>query len=80
MERMCIAAFTETTGESFPAFVSIYRESDGTFSLTARERGNAGEKMVKLEIPASKLGGLAEEIIDRLGDIAIAEASEERDE
>lgn len=65
MERENIAAYTES-GASFPAFISINRESDGRFTITARERGHNGEKLVTLEIPEAELGQFAEEIIDRL--------------
>ena len=60
MERKNIAAFTEVIGESFPAFVSINRNEDGSrITLTARERGHNGEKQVTLEIPHDDLHQLA---------------------
>ncbi len=67
MERKYIAAFTEETKESFPAFVSINRESDGRYVITARERGHGGNKMVALEIPVQALSIFATGILMELG-------------
>ncbi len=67
MERKYIAAFTEETKENFPAFVSINRESDGRYVITARERGHGGNKMVTLEIPVQALSIFATGILMELG-------------
>ena len=67
MERKNIAAFTEATAESYPAYVSINREADGTIKLTARERGHGGEKQVTLEIPQRALYDLAVDTLESIG-------------
>lgn len=43
MKRKNIAAFTED-GTSYPAFVSVNYEGDGTCSIIVRERGHDGTK------------------------------------
>lgn len=63
MGRKNIAAFTEAA-ESYPAFVSINRDSDGgNITLTARERGHNGNKVVTLEITQDELHKLAVDIL-----------------
>ena len=64
MSQKNIAAFTETTGEPYPAYVSINRNDDGSvITITARERGHNGEKQVTLEIPEDELLQLGIEIM-----------------
>ena len=64
MERKNIAAFTEATAEPYPAYLSINRNADGSIiTITARERGQNGEKQVTLEIPESELLQLGVEIM-----------------
>ena len=64
MERKCIAAYTEVTNESYPAYISINRNDDGSsITVTARERGNGGEKSVTLQIPEDDLHTFALEIL-----------------
>lgn len=59
MERKNIAAFTED-GTSYPAYVSINREEDGTCSITVRERGHDGNK-------AAQITGLSLDAVRALG-------------
>ena len=54
MERKHISAYTEV-GTSYPAFISLNREADGRLTLTARERGHAGEKVVNVDITPEAL-------------------------
>ena len=67
MERKHIASFTEQTKENFPAYVSINRENDGSYVITARERGHGGNKTVTITIPASALYVFASNIITEMG-------------
>ena len=74
MERKNIAAFTESTPDL--AYVSIIRDPEGRYTITARERGHDGNKMVTMEIPEADLQRLGEEITDRIGDVAIDAVTE----
>jgi hypothetical protein len=50
-----IAAFTELDNVPYPGYVSINEQDDGRITLTARERGNGGQKVVVIEIPRDAL-------------------------
>lgn len=64
MERKNIAAFTESTAEAYPGYVSINRESDGhTYTITVRERGHGGKKSATLEIQDADLLSLGVGIV-----------------
>ena len=47
MDRKNIAAYTEE-GIEYPAYLSVNQESDGTISITLRERGHGGEKSAQI--------------------------------
>jgi hypothetical protein len=67
VERRNIAAFTETNADatniSYPAYLSINREGNGTITVTVRERGNGGLKSVTITIPEFDLHRIAGDII-----------------
>lgn len=54
MDRQHISAYTEP-GVSYPAFVALNREPDGRLTVTARERGHDGNKVVQLDITPEAL-------------------------
>lgn len=60
--RRNLAAYTEVSDTSYPAYISVNRLGHGHASITAREAGNNGLKQVNIRIPEDKLAKFAEEL------------------
>ena len=67
MNRKSIAAYTEET-VSYPAFVSVSQEADGTCSITVRERGHDGNKQAQITgLSLNQIQILAAGMLDGIG-------------
>jgi hypothetical protein len=44
-------AFTECTGKSYPGYVSLNRQPDGSITLTVRSPGNEGRDCGTIVLP-----------------------------
>lgn len=67
MERANIAALTED-GVSYPAYISVNHEADGTCSITVRERGHGGNKAAQITgLSLNQIQILAAGMLDGIG-------------
>lgn len=63
MSRRNIAAYTETSPQSYPGYASLNQEVDGRIVLTVREQGHNGTKDASVEIPPEELKAFAKQIL-----------------
>lgn len=58
MERRNIFAYTENNGRSYPAYLSICAEVDGTTSVTVRSSGNWGRDIATIKLSSEQVDAL----------------------
>lgn len=59
-ERTNLFAYTERTPtDGYPAYLSLNREADGSFTLTVRSSGHGGTQVGTIELPYMVMGALA---------------------
>ncbi len=59
----CIFAYTEPTVPSYPGYINVSEQPDGSVLVTVRERGSAGTRSVSLVVPKDAMRDMAEHLL-----------------